>query len=351
MADAHETLSPSRIALGLALTALLATACDNKSSGGVTTPEPSTSATTAAVASSSASAAASASAAPATSASSAANARPARRFGTSGMLFGAARDMDLKPEQDAKLEVLDKPLQDEDPAWKEEMKGLHADLLAGIKAGKIDAAKTQVHYTAIDNAAKARRDKEVVALDGLYALLDATQRKALVASVRAKQGEHETKMMAARDAGAGDAGAPDWSKKRVERMTKELDLDDAQQKAVLPLLAKQGPNPGQMQTFMADAKKRMDALLTAFDGATFDAKKLDLGESPKKAHEMMDRHVQFFTALLPILKPEQREKLAAKMEREHQGGDGDGPHGRGRGMHGGDHAGYPGFPFEEEKND
>jgi LTXXQ motif family protein len=333
------------LALVLPVTAALALACDNKSSGGTTPATPTTSAT--------ASAAPSASAAPPSSAatdadSGAAQAKLDRRFGFAGMFFGAADGMDLKDEQNKKIDGLEDALDDKDPAWKEEMKSMHGDLLAGIRAGKIDGAKMAPHFAAIDKAAQTRQDKEGVALSGLWATLDATQRKALVTQIRTKQAEREAKQ-AEREArmrdggGGGEAGAgADWSKRRVERMAKELDLDDAQQKSVAAIVAKAPGGPKEMEAHKADGKKRMEALLTAFDSAAFDPKKLELGEPSKKAHEMMDRQFQFFGQVLPILKPEQREKLAAKMER----GRSDGSRGHGRGMHGPEQ-GFNGFPFEE----
>jgi Spy/CpxP family protein refolding chaperone len=337
------------LALVLPLTAALAVACDNKSSGGSTPATPT--ATSSAAPTTSASAAIDASAAADMDAS-AAQAKMDRRFGFAGMLFAAADDMDLSDDQDKKVAALEDALDDKDPAWKEEMKTMHADLLAGIRAGKIDTAKMAPHFAAIDKATQTRQDKEATALNGLWAVLDATQRKALVASIRTKQAEREAKW-AAKDGGMGmgmghgaamgDGGAADFGKRRVERMTKELDLDDAQQKSVTAIVAKSPmPTAKDMEAHKADGKKRVDALLTAFDSAAFDAKKLELGEPSKKAHEMFDKQVQFFGQLLPILKPEQREKLAAKMERGH----GDGSRGHGRGMHGPEQ-GYNGFPFEE----
>ena len=81
--------------------------------------------------------------------------------------------------------------------------------------------------------------------------------------------------------------------------------------------------------------------LAAFEKDGFDAKKLDLSMAPgKKAHDMIDQHVQFFSGLLGIVKPEQRDKLAATMERPGAGGFGK-PE-----AHVGDRSGF-GMPFGE----
>jgi Spy/CpxP family protein refolding chaperone len=216
-----------------------------------------------------------------------------------------------------------------------EMRTAHADLIDGLKANKIDMTKMQAHYAEIDKLAQARQDEEATALNGLYALLDPTQRKMVTASVRTDQAEREAKWAArANDGGAGDAGGPgDAWKGRLERMTNELDLDAAQQKSVSALLAK-APSEGAQRT---ESKKRMDALLTSFEGATFDAKKQALDGS-SKPHDMLDRQVQFLSQLLPILKPEQRDKLVVKMR----------PPASGMGRR---DPGYSGFPFEEAKDD
>lgn len=246
--------------------------------------------------------------------------------GPVGVMLHAARELDLKDAQKATLDKLEQALHADDGAPKPEFKDFHASLVAGVRAGKIDTAKLEPGYAAIEKAMKARTDKDADALNGLYAALEPAQRKAVTAAARAKQAEREAKHAEHKaDAPKPDA---DFAKRRLERMTKELDLDAAQQKSVEALLAKDPPPKAAMEAMQAEMKKRMDALLTAFEGDGFDAKKLDLAPMPgKKMREGMEHHVQFMSQLLPILKPEQREKLAVKMEtppaRHGAGGPGD----------------------------
>ena len=238
------------------------------------------------------------------------------------MLFRAAHDLtDLKDSQKATLDKLEDPLKKDDPmAAVAELKGVHDEMIAGVKAGKIDMAKMTPHYAAIDKLMQGRQDKEIEALNGLYAALDATQRKTLAAAVRTKQAAHDADPKPVMP----DAGAADWTKRRLDRMTKELGLDDAQQRSVGALLAKQ-PAPAAMDTMRTDSKKRLDALLAAFEKDGFDAKKLDLSMmAGKKPHDMIDQQVAFTTALLAILKADQRDKLAATMEKPRGGGMGGG---------------------------
>lgn len=331
--------------LVLPIAATLQIACDKGGSNNASTSSSGTSSSSAAPSASAGIPAPSslASAAP----SAPARATSDRRAGLGGLFFRAARDLEIKEEQKATLDKLEAPLRVEEPDVKEEMKLQHTDMIAGLKAGKMDTAAMQKHYAVIDKAAQARHDKEAESLNGLHAALDATQRKALVAAVRAKHandGKASTIKF-----NSGDGGVDEWSKRRLERMTKELTLDAAQQKTVATLLTKGGdrPTPAILEAHKAESKKRMDALLAAFEQDTFDAKKLELTDVvPKKAHEAMDHEIQFLSQLTPSLKPEQREKLAASMEHTPRGakdrphGGGDGEHGGGGGDHGGgDHGG------------
>ena len=105
----------------------------------------------------------------------------------------------------------------------------------------------------------------------------------------------------------------DPSKRRLERLTQKLDLDAAQQKKVDQLLAKHAP---EVKDSEMQAHKKKDAVLSDFEKDSFDATKVELsGMNPKKG---MERMTQFLSELLPILKPEQRQKLATQME-QHRG--------------------------------
>ena len=243
--------------------------------------------------------------------------------GLVGMMFRAAHDLELKDAQKTTLEKLSTDLHGGGAGQPSEMKDYHTALVAQVRAGKIETAKLDPLEAAAEKAMKARREKEAEALDGLYAALEPAQRKALVAAVRAKQDAHKP----------DPAKAEAHAKERLAHLTKQLDLDAAQQKKVEPLLAKEAPAPAMAE----EMKKHADAVLTAFEGEGFDARKLEPKTAPGAGP--MKAHAQFLTALLPILKPEQREKLAAGMEKP------------GRAMHG-EHAGAgaePGSaPSEEE---
>jgi Spy/CpxP family protein refolding chaperone len=239
-----------------------------------------------------------------------------RHGGIAAGLFRATNDLTLTDAQKDSLTAIETALKADDDGVRTAMKAFRADLLAGVKAGKLDTAKMTADDAVVDKAIADHQDKEATALDSLYKLLDATQRTAVVAAVRAKQAERETHMTGWMK--EADGGAPDWGKKRLDKLTADLGLDAGQQKQAAAILTKAAdpPNAAGMQSRWDDMKKRMDALLTAFASPTFDAKKADLTVLPgKAAHDPMDHMVAFFTQLLPVLHPDQRDKLAASMDR------------------------------------
>ena len=105
-------------------------------------------------------------------------------------------------------------------------------------------------------------------------------------------------------------------KRKLDRLTLELGLDDTQKKAVAALIAKDTTmTPAAIQARKDAAQKRVDTLLTEFTKDTFDAKKLDVTMGGKTPHDGVERTANFTAGLLTILHPDQREKLAARTER------------------------------------
>jgi hypothetical protein len=270
-----------------------------------------------------------------------------RHGGIAGSLFRAAHDLDLKEGQKASLDALEVNLKADDDGVRTAMKAFRADLISGVRTGKLDTAKLTADNVVVDKAIADHQTNEAEALDSLHALLDSTQRTALVESVRTRQTERDTRMAGWMLAKEADGGAQDWAKKRVDKLTDDLVLDASQQKQVAALFVKANDPPpaGAMKSRWDDMKKRLDALLTAFAGDAFDSKKVDLAVLPgKTAHEPMDHMAAFFSQLLPILRIDQRSKLATDLDKPF--GFGGGP-----GMRGGSQGRGPAddivFPFEE----
>jgi Spy/CpxP family protein refolding chaperone len=274
--------------------------------------------------------------------------------GPVGMLVHTAKGLELKDEQKTKLDAAEKSLKGDEASSRDEMKALHTDLAASVKAGKLDQAKIDADLAAIEKAAKDRNDKEAAALNDIYAALEPAQRVDVAKKVRERTEAREKKdserraKMAERDKERGDGGADGGrgdrnefsAQRRVERLVRDLDLDAEQQKKA-QALAKDDPKAPTLETARADAKKRGEALLAAFEKDGFDAKKLEAPDT-KRARQGAEQEVKLVSSLLPILKPEQREKLAARMEKQAQGGGAWGGPG-GRGGPGGPHGGMAGM--------
>ncbi len=284
------------------LLALGLLACDKEKPADTASPTPSTTVTA------TASVVASASAAPSADVK-----KPHRKGGRGGlasMMLRAAEDK--VPEAKATVDDLQKKLK-EGETPRDEMKALHAGVIAGIKAGKIDVAKHDADLAAAEKAMKAMKEKEAETLNSLHAALKPEQRKAVVAEVRDKMAKRAAKW---KDKDKDGDGKPDMKMKGGPGghhgfMTKDLGLDDAQQKKADAIFAKKDPKA---MPDMDAMKKRMDAFLDAFEKDGFDAKKLDPAED--KMPFMRGPHdPKAMNEFLAILKPEQREKLAAKMEK------------------------------------
>ena len=156
------------------------------------------------------------------------------------MLVHAARDTDLKDAQKTAVDKIEQQLHGEEATPRSEFKDLHSDIVAAVKAGKIDKTALEPRLAAVDKAIQDRQAKQADALNTLYAALEPAQRKAVTAAIRAKQAEREAHAAehAADKKTDGKEADPDRAKRRLNRMTKELDLDAAQQKSVEALLQK-----------------------------------------------------------------------------------------------------------------
>lgn len=284
-------------------------ACDKEKPADGTATAPST---TTSVATTTASVVASSSA---SSAPSAMHPRHRGPRGLAGMFLEAADEK--VPEAKATVADLRKKLQ-EGETPRDEMKTLHDDMVAGIKAGKLDIVKLDADHAAAEKAMKAQHDKESDTLNALHAALKPEQRKAVVAEVREDMKKRADKMAKWNDKNSDKA---DPKAAHRAKMTKDLDLDADQQKKVDAIFAKD--EPGKDKPDHEAMKKKMDAVLDAFEKDTFDAKKLEQpmdGHGGGKGMMMGAMDPKKMNEVLAILKPEQREKLAAKMvHMDHKG--------------------------------
>jgi hypothetical protein len=187
------------------------------------------------------------------------------------------------------------------------------DLVAGIRAGKIDMTKLKADEADIDAAVAAAQAAEADELNALHGVLDEATRQSIADVAKARRARFE----GPKPGSAPDAGVVDLAKRHLEKVTAELSLDDGQQKRVAVLLARQGlaAAPAVEQARRDAMHKRVDALLAAFPQDSFDAHKLDLsGPSGKAPHERLDEAATFAAGMLSILNLGQRLLFADQTE-------------------------------------
>jgi hypothetical protein len=246
---------------------------------------------------------------------------PMHHHGLAGSFFRAALEADLTDDEKSAIDKLEEPLGN-DPGVHRELAAFHSDLVLFTKAGRMDTAKLQADEAAINKAYAAQQDAQAVALNGLHDALSSEQRKAVVEALRAMQAAHERPPPK-----PGDTGVTDATARRLERMKSQLVLDADQQRQVAGVLTHDLPAPAAIQAHFDAVKKQMEALFGAFEKDTFDAKKLDVSPLPgKRPSDPMERQARYIGQLLPILRSEQRDRLATmmdhpRMDHGHGGGD------------------------------
>lgn len=230
------------------------------------------------------------------------------------MIFHAAHDLKLDPEQSTALDSIDASLRPPEEDARKALHALQSDLVAGIRAGKVAANEMAADYAALDAATRRRADRQAVALNGLCALLTRPQREDVALAVRARRAAH-----ALRPPDSPDDVGSDWTRQRLDRLTDTLGLDQAQRQRTGAMLAKSALPRAEDIKARKDAENvRADLLLKAFaQDDAFDARKLDVGGSAGLSSEVLiEREDEFLGHLVDLLTPAQREMLAASREGE-----------------------------------
>ena len=292
------------------LSLLALAACNSSSSSGGSTTSTAASATGSAVPLAAVPPPASASAAPEVAHA------PRMRGGPGAMFFRATRELtDLKDPQKASLEKIMDGMKDEG-GLKTEFKDFQDELLSEVKAGKVETAKLDPKMKVIDTAMQTRLDKEADNLTQLHNLLEPGQRKVLTTAIRAKQAKMEERATKMKETmGQATPKPEEIAKRKVDRLTKDLELDATQQKSIDGIVAKLAPKAAAPMDMRAEWKKSTDTLLGEFEKDTFDAKKQDFYTGAnKKGHAGLQGEIDLLTQVVPVLKQDQRDKLAARLE-------------------------------------
>jgi Spy/CpxP family protein refolding chaperone len=225
-----------------------------------------------------------------------------------GALFRAATSLELTSDQQTTVQSLKASLHADSPAAKTAGQALHTALVAGVRAGSIDVNALQPLQAAVQTAHQAHAAREAAALNGLYAVLTATQRQELVATVRANQAERAERWAEEHEQGVDTPRA-----QHLAHLTELLALDTNQQLAVSKISVTPEGSAANWTEKRAAMKAQREALLTAFASDSFDATKLAVG-APEAGQAHGQSHAAFLAQLVPVLTAAQRETLAASME-------------------------------------
>jgi hypothetical protein len=237
-------------------------------------------------------------AAPESAASSALTA-PASR--PSSLFLKAVESLSLRSDQQQTVAAIRARLHEAHAPVREARAKLTAEVVRQVRAGAVDHALLQPLTDQVAAAAGATKPAIQQAVQQIHDILDASQRRALVASLREKGAQAH---------GHGEV------KEHMARMATDLALTEDQRTAIHTqlhgALAARGER---MHAEHAKMKERMETLAAAFESDTFDAKALDVGEhAAGGAMHVMGMAGAFLDAAVPVLTPAQREVLVTKIQ-------------------------------------
>ena len=240
----------------------------------------------------------------------------------------------LKPEQKAAIERIESDLDKLGDALKEPRARLEQDIADGVVAGKFDHTKTDADITALSSAVAAIEPSVQDALNRLHKVLDPEQRKKLVATMREKTKtlaehsasgapEHGTSVVVEHDAQGPDAhkhGGPSMSDGSLSSLGYVFALTREQTER-LPSSpeAQVKAEQAAMKTKREAAEKHVAAVVAAFEGDPFDAKKAGVGaQAADTVKATAAQRLQVIETIVAVLTPEQRGKFAEHLK-EHVG--------------------------------
>jgi len=182
-------------------------------------------------------------------------------------------------------------------------------LANGIAANKIEQSKIDAAVGELSATAANVHDAVAGALSTLHATLTPPQRAALVEKVEAHfEVWHHTNATA-------ESPTREAHKGRLGKLANDLALTPQQVETIRASLA--ASSSGAAHFDRAEADTHVKAFGEAFASDTFDPKALSMGGA-LNAHMAtwgIQRTVQFYEAVLPVLTPEQRATLADSIRR------------------------------------
>jgi small-conductance mechanosensitive channel len=244
----------------------------------------------------------SAAAVPPGEAAQAVQAAQAKLAGPGGFFLNQVEKLDLRADQTQKVASIRTSLETANAPVREARAALGAEVARQVRAGTLDATRTQPLIDQIKAAHAATKPAMQAAVQQIHDMLDAGQRSALVAAM---QSQHEQFRAARAEHG-----------QRMARVAAELGLSDEQVSTIrASMKAAYAERGEEMHAEHAQMKARMQALATAFQSDTFDARALDVGGHAAGAMgHFAGMRQAFLRAAVPVLSADQREKLASKIE-------------------------------------
>jgi Spy/CpxP family protein refolding chaperone len=229
-----------------------------------------------------------------------------------GMLIGLAlKDLpDLTADQKTAIEKIKGDLHAKMEPVRQANLGVETVLADGVAAGAVDRTKADAAIAQLTTAAAGMHDATADAITQLHNVLSPAQRAAIVDKITA----HWTKW---KDAHGQDEQGTEPKPKEggpLAHIQKELGLSDDQVAKIKASFADGVKAAGQTHDHK-EVEGHLQAFFAAFKADTFDAKTLTTENDANKhiASWGATRMARFFEAVAPVLTPDQRNQLAAKI--------------------------------------
>jgi Spy/CpxP family protein refolding chaperone len=230
-------------------------------------------------------------------------------IGFIGFALESIPSLGVPPEKEAAIEKIRQDIRAKfQPAYQAEVALLEA-VAEGVAAGKMDPAKIEAATAKIAEISTQMDDATNDALNQLHAALAAPEREALVMKVQAH-------FMIWYRANAEAEMQPDQEQEggHIRHLVPALGLLPDQVEKIDAAFTDSMKTYYQAKgTFpMKDAKDHLDAFVKAFPADSFDAKTLTTADKANSAVTTWGaiRMARFYEAMLPVLTPDQRTKLA-----------------------------------------
>lgn len=221
--------------------------------------------------------------------------------GAGGFFLHAVDSLTLRADQQQKLTAIRAQLQQQTAPVREARAKLATEVARQVRAGAIDHDVLRPLADQVAAAAGATKPAVQQAVQQIHDMLDASQRTALVTSLRAKaaQGKNRGEM-----------------KQHLDQVATDLALTDDQRNTIhASLRSAFAAHREAAASDHVQMKARMETLAAAFESESFDAKALDVGShGGAQALHVMGMHGAFLDAAVPVLTPAQREVLVAKIQ-------------------------------------